>query len=140
MGALNKEAPCCSHATMLRNGQNCVMDVKRLLFCQSKLSCCCRGRLLLKFQNCCDPEILLPWVCEVTFLLSIKHIHSQLLASAEQSISGTWTFWLASTIKACKTHHSITIRLADTFFSMKGIAYCIHTFLTCHLCSKLHLQ
>jgi len=52
-----------------------VMDVKRLLFCQSKLSCCCHGQLLLELQYCCDPEILLPWVCEVTVLLSIKHIH-----------------------------------------------------------------
>lgn len=43
----------------LRNGQNSVMDMKRLLLCQSKLSCCCRGRLLLKFQYCCDPEALL---------------------------------------------------------------------------------
>ena len=59
----------------LRNGQNSVIDMKRLLLCQSKLSCCCRSQLLLKLQYCCDPEILLPWVCEVTVLLSIKHIH-----------------------------------------------------------------
>lgn len=94
----------------LRNGQNSVMDMKRLLLCQSKLSCCCRGRLLLKFQYCCDPEALLLWVCEVTLLLSIKHIHSQLLASAEQSISGTWTFWLASILLKHVKHNIASLQ------------------------------
>ena len=125
----------------LRNGQNCVMDVKRLLFCQSKLSCCCRGWLLLKLQYLLrSRNFATMGMWGNSSALYKAHTLNNKLASAEQSISGTWTFWLASIIKACKTHHSITIRLADTFFSMKGMAYCIHTFLTCHLHSKLHLQ